>query len=229
MGRNNAKTQLFFRDGYAMDFGYIAFSTTDAEVEIFTPLSKVYFSKLQIAYGSGDTDPIAGSNEHLWLDEEVHGVDGSNAGGTSVSLRRAAEPFYLSGVGSTDYITDFDYVEVPIGVAPVAGTLNQAWYYNDVKSGGTPLLNIGHVPTSGTGTADIDEFTDNGDAIASPNDSVGKTITTFTATAVGALDLITFGTTGGTTPNPQGGLVAVKITPTLTSGLVVYYKLIGID
>ncbi len=229
MARDYDKQRLFTENGYTIDCGTVSFTTTGAEVEITTPLSKIYFVEFAPVYAADNTDPTAGTNEHLWLDEAIRSVDGITAVSShAVSLRRAAEPFYLSGVASTDYITANQYVEVPIGVAPVAGTLNQAWYYNDIKAAGSPLINIGHVPSSGTGTADPDEFLADAKTEAAPASSVGKTVTSFTATAVGALDLITFSSSGAS-GDPQGGWCQVKITPTLTSGLTVQYMFIGID
>jgi len=216
--------------GLGIDWGMVAFSTTDAEVEIYTHFSKVYGGWFTPIYAASDTDPVALSNEHFWLDESHGSVDGGiNVSGGAVTLRRAAEPIYLMGVASTDYITSNNYTEVPIGVCEVAGTLNEAWYYNDVKNGGTPLINIGKVPSNGTGTADADYFLADAKSEAAPANSTGKSITDFTATDVAADDLITFSTTGGTTSDPQGGWCQVKITPTLTSGLKVAYVLFGLD
>lgn len=229
MGRDYEAQHLFSENGYTIDTGYVAFSTTGAEVEIYTPLSKIYFVEFTPVYAAGDTDPTAGTNEHLWLDESVSSVDGAiTVSSGSVSLRRAAEPFYLAGVGPTDYITGNEYVEVPIGVAPVAGTLNQAWFYNLTKASGSPTIRIGQVLTSGTGTSTPEKFLDDTAAVAAPTSSEGKTFTSFTATVVTALDLITFGT-NGSSGDPAGGWCQVKITPTLTSGLAVQYQLIGID
>jgi len=208
--------------GFMLDEGYVAFTTTGTTVEIYTTLTQIWGVQLVACQAFTNT------YEELYIDETVT-VGKISVSGGSVTLTRAGIPLYFAGVGSTDYISSNNYVEVPIGVCPVAGTLIEAWYYNLTKNGGTPLINIGHVPTNGTGTADPDEFLANAKAEAAPANSVGKAITDFTATAVGADDLITFSTTGGSSTDPAGGWCQVKITPTLTSGLKVWYRFIGID
>ena len=195
------------------EHGEIAFTTTGTTVEVTTKLTKVYAAIITPKATMG------GIGEVFFCDRTV--TSGA------VTITRECLPIYLGAVAGADYLTSYNYVEVPIGVAELAGTLQAAWYYNDVKNGGTPLINIGKVPTNGTGTADPDYFLADAKAEAAPANSVGKKITDFTLATVTAGDLITFSTTGGTTSDPEGGFCQVKYTPTPTSALTVNYLFLG--
>jgi len=223
MARDYEQQHIRYERGVCIDEGYLAFTTTGLTVELYTPLSKVWRYDFQII----QTTVL---QEKLYINETVtaNGYIDSRAL-ASVTVTRELDHILLSGVASTDYIATNNYVEAPIGVCPYAGTLVEAWYYNLTKNGGTPLINIGHVPTNGTGTADPDYFLANAKAEAAPASSVGKAITSFTLATVGLDDLITFSTTGGTTTDPAGGWCQVKILPDPTSGLKIHYKLEGLD
>lgn len=199
--------------GLLSEYGEISFSTEDLTVEVATGLAKVIsvFITPKVTMGI--------NTEQFFCDLTI--TDGA------VTVTREIQPIYISGVASTDYITSNNYVEAPIGTCPVAGTLVQAVYYNDIIAGGSPLIEIGKIATNGTGAADIDFFHEDGLSIACPASSVGKVITAFSSDVVAADDMITFGTTGGTTTDPQGGFLQVKITPTVISALTFTYIFMG--
>ena len=222
MARNRDKQFIGNHVGFNMmeDCGIVTFTTTGTTVTISTHLRAIKWAEFTPVTL---TDHVV---ERFYIGDPAHGgFHYTNVG--DLTITRVCDPLLFSGVASADYITANDYVEVQIGICPVAGTLMEAWYYNDVKNGGTPLINLGHVPTNGAGTADPDEFLADAKAEAAPASSVGKAFNDFTATAVGADDLLTFSTTGGTDSDPQGGFCQMKIRPTPTSGLVLMYRLIG--
>jgi hypothetical protein len=156
----------------------------------------------------------------------VETVGGVRIIGGTLSVTRVATPIYLES--ALTVVTGNDFDVNAIGVCPFAGTLNEAWFYNDVtEGGGSGLINIGHIPTNGTGTLDADEFLADAAAEAMPADNAGKAITTFTSADVGADDLITMSTTNGATSAPSGGWGQVKITPDLSSAPALFYILRG--
>ncbi len=231
MARNNDKQHMFWQNGWGFDCGYIAFTTTSGTVEISTSLSKIYSATFTLVAAAAGTDPISGHEEHLWMDETPNSGDGSiDVSGGAITLARAATPILLQSEGEAEYVTANDYVELPIGVCPVAGTLNAAWVYNDViPTTGTIYMNIGKVETGGAGAIDIDYFLANAQANVPPASSTGEKITTFAATDVAAEDLLTYSTNDATGAAGEGCFVQVQITPTLASGLAVFYELKGID
>jgi len=161
MARNYETQHLFQHNGYLEDIGSLAFDTTDAEIEIYTPLSKIYEHSLQIVAASADTNPIEGTYETLWLDEIPSSTDYSiNVSGGSVTARRARGGILtpLSTVKTVGVIADDaaagfiasnNYVLVPVGYAPFAGTITglRVWL-GTAYGAGTPIINLGKVSST---------------------------------------------------------------------------------
>lgn len=200
-------------NGIMIEYGEVSFATTALTVEVTTYIGRLLCAVLTPKATTG------GIGERLFCDRTI------TAG--AVTVTREMDQIILGSALDSDTVVSNDYVDAAIGVCEVAGTLKEVWFYNTVQSGGTPLINLGHIATNGTGAADVDEFMADALAVATPGDAAGKTITTFTADAVGADDLITVQTTGGTTSDPTGAFVQVKIDPTPTSALTFNYIFYG--
>jgi len=211
--------------GIRVDHGYGAFTTTGAEVEIYTTLTKIYSYCIQPVYAAADTDPTAGANEHLWLDEAHGSVDGAiTVSGHAVTLRRAGELYCFPTLLNEDAFAADDLVECVLFTAPCALTLTSAVFVNsDIGTwGGSPVLSIGYSEDN-----DPDDYV-NAQAITGTKLAT-TTITTFVATAVTAATDVRAITTGGTTDSPAGSCLTVNATGALTSGLAFSYMFFGID
>lgn len=173
------------------DFGSVAFSTTDAEVEITTPLSKIYDYSLAFVAATADTNPGGSNNEILWLDDVPQASDRAIVvSGSVVTVRREVGSIItplstvkISGTIADDaaggFIASNDYVLVPVGYAPFAGTVTglRVWI-GTAYGGGTPIINLGKV-------ANTVVLTDN--AGATDGFTVGEVVTQATSTARGVV------------------------------------------
>jgi len=162
MTRNNETQHLFQGNHYLEDTGSLAFSTTDAEVEIYTPLSKIYSYSLNVVAAASDTNPVNATNEVMWLDEVPSSPDYAiSVVAPSVTVRRAVAGAVDTPLTTTrtigtiaddaaaGFIASNDYVLVPVGYAPFAGTITgmRVWI-GTAYGGGTPLINLGKVAST---------------------------------------------------------------------------------
>jgi len=127
--------------GGVIDYGYGAFTTTGSEVEIYTPLRKIWSYSVKPLSNTEDT-------EKYYLNETASASGCINVSGTSVTLARAVsrinDPVRLTAENlPISAATPYNHVAVPIGVAPFDGTITGLMVYNTTKAGGTPLINLG--------------------------------------------------------------------------------------
>ena len=221
MARDYEKQHLFQENGYAVDCGYIPFVTTGATLEVYTPLSKIYFAEYMFVCSTADINPAPG--ESLYIADTVGATDGAiTVSGNKVTIGRTGADFVVSTkFGIDDFTSNDDLIECVLFTAPFDLTLVEAEWSNSVGVfTGSPLLNVG------TTTTDPDEFID-AQAITVTT-LVTTTITTFAATAISDGDIIRCLTTGGTGA-PFHANLTLKMTRALSSATKVFYKFIGID
>ncbi len=211
--------------GLMVETGEYSFSTTGLTVELPTYKSVIHSV---VITAKATTGALV---ETFFCDQIV--TSGA------VTVTREVKPIYLSGgiEGSTDSITSYDWIEVPIATCPVAGALTGVYVYNVVKAANA-LLELGIVPTYGAGSAAVDSLidaaNDSGSDHAMPASSAGGDYSAViaggnnaTSSAVAAGDVITLSTTTGDTADPAGINCTLKIVPTPTSGLTFNYIIYG--
>lgn len=193
---------------HTAEFGKQAFSTTDLTVEV--PVASLEVVKsVNLEFAQTPT-----GYETLYSDGVVTNQN--------ITVGRVITPVYLQTAASgTIFKSSNDWYEVPLGVVPVDGTITSLSVFNTTKGGGSPVALLGIV-------TDSDKFLASSKAEAMPSDGVTKTITDFTLATVTAGESLLFSTTGGTSTDPAGLMVQIKITPTPTSALEFYYRFLGV-
>jgi len=203
--------------------GKYSFSGTDTTVEVPVRLTRIFAAHLV------PLSATSGVTEVLYTDMTV--TNGA------VTVTRYTEPIILSTVGDDAvHVSTNDWVDVPIGRVPVAGTISRLTVYNKTScsTGANGYIKLGNVISDGTKDVD-DHMTGAGTTKeAFPADGEYKTIASTSdafdgaaGTAVAAGDLLILGSVSGAT-TPSGLMAEVEITPTPTSGLEFAFMFIGL-
>jgi hypothetical protein len=222
MARNYTTQHLFYENGYAIDCGYVAFSTTGATVEIYTPLSKIYTHSFGIVASSAGTCP-SNDSEILWLDE-VPGGDGAVAvSAGSVTLARKGREVIMAFALDNGQIASYNYSETGLFVAPEALTLEKAIFLLGTAFGG-----VSTAATLQIGTQDGSPANNLAAGTITNTANTATTFTSFDSTAIAAGAAIAMTTTGGTTSGPGDCSLTLVMRKAVASGLKVFYRFVGL-
>lgn len=232
MARDYENQREWQYNGFLVDQGYVAFTTTSLTVDVYTTCG---VATQILAWPVGTlTTPERVYHSHN-DGSSITRIDGQFNISSYFRLTREVDPIVIENTVQGP-VSSNNLLEAPIGCCPVAGTLTGLYWYSGVIAGGSPLMEVGKVPSYGAGTADQDFFVDSADDATNshvpPASSVGKSIIALTAsgtyahgnTAVAAGDLITISTTGAGASDPSGTYLRAEVTPTVKSGLYVYYQ-----
>jgi hypothetical protein len=214
MARDYEKQHLFQHNGYVEDCGYIPFVTTGATLDIYTPLSKIYFAEFFPVCSTADTNPCPG--ESFYIADAVGATDGAiTVSGGVVTVGRTGEHFVSTNVFGTDQFASEDLLLTTLFTAPFAMELESVVWANAAQAwAGSP-------------------------ADSSPADNVNAqaiTATAYTATSVTIAEatvasgaVIAALTAGGTTNAPIGSSLTITGVRALSSATKIFYRFVGID
>lgn len=159
------------------------------------------------------------------------------AEGYHFTLKRQARPVILqtqADEAAFENAAD-DWIDVPVGICPVAATITALRVYSQTTTGGPPLINLGRL--TGGNVKDADYFVTTANALAMPasgeqivhaNPVVGAGAGQWAGIDAEAGDLLLFSTVNGTGTDPTGLLVQVELLPKFTPDLQVWYQYWGI-